>query len=114
MKRVLLVIVVLCTLGSTVYAQLRGLGRIQGSVVDESGAPLTDVKIRATLPDYDGGVDSSTDKKGEWIIGGLGRGDWDVVFEKAGYASRRAKVKLQIEMARVPPIAVTLKKAAER
>ena len=111
MKRMVLAIVVLLTLGSTAYAQLRGMGRIQGSVVDDAGAPLTEVKIRATLPDYQGGVDSSTDKKGEWIIGGLGRGDWDVVFEKAGYAPRRAKIRIEVELARVPAIAVTLKKA---
>lgn len=112
MTRVVLAIAVLFTLGSTVFAQMRGMGRIQGSVVDDAGVPLTDVKIRATLPDYAGGVDSSTDKKGKWIIGGLWRGDWDVVFEKAGYAPRRAKVKLEIELAPVPAIAVTLKKAS--
>lgn len=112
MKRVVFAIVVLLGLGSTAYAQLHGLGRIQGSVVDETGTSLTEVTVKATLPGSAGTIDGTTDKKGEWILGGMARGEWDVVFEKAGYAPRKAKVSLQVELARIPPIAVTLKKAS--
>lgn len=111
MKKVLLVAVVLMMgLVSTAYAQLHGMGRIQGSVVDESGAPLTDVTIKATLPGSTGSIDATSNGKGEWIIGGMGKGEWDVTFEKAGYTTRKAKVSLTVELARVPPIPVTMKK----
>jgi hypothetical protein len=112
MKRVLLAIAVLVLgLGAIADAQLRGFGRIQGTVVDENGTPLTAVVVKATLPGSNGSIDSASDKKGEWSIGGMARGEWDVTFEKPGYAPRRAKVSLVIELTRIPPIAVSMKKS---
>ena len=112
MKKLVFAIVVMLGLASTVYAQLRGLGRIQGSVVDETGTPLTEVTVKATLPGSAGSIDGATDKKGGWMLGGMARGEWDVVFEKAGYVPRKAKVIMQVELSRIPPIAVTLKKTS--
>lgn len=111
MKRVLFVAVVLMLgLVSTAYAQLHGMGRIQGSVVDEAGAPITDVSVKATLTGSSGSIDATSNAKGEWVIGGMAKGEWDVTFEKTGYAPRKAKVNLTVELARVPPIPVTMKK----
>jgi hypothetical protein len=113
MKRVVaFVLVVLGLVGGTAYAQLHGMGRINGTCVDESGAPIEGVAVKATLPGSSGSIDGTSDKKGEWIIGGMARGDWDVTFEKAGFAPRKAKVSLTVELARMPPIAVTMKKAS--
>lgn len=112
MKRVLLAAMVLAIgLASTAYAQLHGMGRIQGSVSDEAGAPITDVTVKATLSGSTGSIDATSNAKGEWIIGGMGKGEWDVTFEKAGYAPRKAKVNLTVELARIPPIPVTMKKS---
>jgi hypothetical protein len=96
--------------GATVAAQLRGMGRLQGTVADDSGAPLPEVTIKAALAGFGGTVDGSSDAKGQWILGGLARGEWEVTFEKAGYAPRKATVSLQVELAKVPPIAVVMKK----
>ena len=115
MKQVVWAVVTVAALvglASPAYAQLHGMGRIQGTVVDESGAPLADVAVKATLPGSAGSIDSTTDKKGEWIVGGMARGEWDVVFEKPGYAPRKAKVSLTVELARMPAIAVTMKKGS--
>ena len=112
MKRVLAVLMVLGLVGGTAYAQLHGMGRINGTCADESGAPLDGVTVKATLPGSSGSIDGTSDKKGEWIIGGMARGEWDVTFEKAGFAPRKAKVSLTVELARMPPIAVTMKKAS--
>ena len=109
-KTVLLALTVLAGLSTTVYAQLHGMGRIQGTVADEGGAPLEGVEIKATLPGSAGEITGKSDAKGNWIIGGMGRGDWDVVFEKAGFAPRKAKVSLQVELAKIPSIAVAMKK----
>ena len=110
MKKVVAALAVLIGLSTAAYAQLHGMGRIQGTVADEGGAPLEGVEIKATLPGSTGEITAKSDAKGQWIIGGMGRGDWDVVFEKAGFAPRKAKVSLQVELARVPAIAVAMKK----
>lgn len=111
MKKVLMAVVLMMGLVSTAYAQLHGMGRIQGSVVDESGAPIADVTVKATLPGSTGSIDATTNAKGEWIVGGMGKGEWDVTFEKAGFAPRKAKISLTVELARIPPIPVTMKKS---
>ena len=112
MKKVLLAVVILLLgLCATADAQLRGMGRLQGTVVDEGGTPVTGVAIKATLPGSGGSIDGTSDKKGQWALGGMARGDWYVTFEKAGYASRQAKISLTVELARIPPIAVTMKKS---
>ena len=97
-------------LPSGVSAQLRGLGRIVGKVTDGGGAPLPGVAIKATLSGMAGSIDSTSDDAGAWAVAGMAKGEWDVVFEKAGYGSRRAKVILPAEMARVPPIVVAMQK----
>jgi len=110
MKKVVLGLVLAVGVVSTAYAQLHGMGRINGTTMDESGAPVDGVTVKATLAGSAGSIDGASDKKGEWILGGMARGDWDVTFEKAGYAPRKAKVSLTVELARMPPIAVTMKK----
>jgi hypothetical protein len=111
MKRVLMAVLLLVvTVSVPAYAQLHGMGRIQGTVTEDGGGPLADVSVKATLPGSTGSIDAKTNAKGEWIVGGMARGEWDVVFEKDGYAPRRAKVSLSVELARMPAITVTMKK----
>jgi hypothetical protein len=97
---------------SVADAQLRGMGRFAGTVSDESGAPLPGVTVSAVMSGGTAPITSSSDEKGAWAVGGVGKGEWDVVFEKPGFAPRKAKVLLPVELARVPPIAMTLKKAS--
>jgi hypothetical protein len=112
MKKVLLAMAV-AVLGLSVnaWAQLHGMGRVQGSVSDEGGAPLEGVTVKATLAGSTGSIDGASNAKGEWAIGGMGKGEWDVTFEKAGFAPRKAKINLTVELARIPPIPVTMKKS---
>jgi hypothetical protein len=112
MKKMLLAVLVLVLgLGTSTSAQLRGMGRVQGTVVDEGGAPLTDVTVKATLAGSAGSIDGASNGKGEWAVGGMGKGEWEVTFEKAGFATRRAKISLPVELARVPALPITMKKA---
>ena len=110
MKKAILGLVLAVGVVSTAYAQLHGMGRINGTCTEDGGGPLEGVTVKATLPGSSGSIDGTTDKKGEWVLGGMARGDWDVTFEKAGYAPRKAKVSLTVELARMPPIAVAMKK----
>ncbi len=91
-------------------AQFRGLGRVTGTVADDSGAPLKDVMIRATLTGEDGVIEEKTDDKGNWAVNGMAKGEWHLTFQTPGYVPVAAKVTLSAELARVAPISVVLKK----
>lgn len=92
-------------------AQLRGLARLAGKVADDGGAPLAGVAIKAKLDGYAGTIEGTSDDKGSFAIAGMAKGDWDVMFEKPGYGAGRVKVNIQVEMASIPAVKVTLKKA---
>jgi hypothetical protein len=95
---------------ATLQADGRGLGRFAGTVVDESGQPVAGVAVKATLDVTGTDIETKSDEKGDWAIGGVGKGSWHVVFVKGGYAPTAARVNMEVELARVPPIKVTLKK----
>ena len=90
----------------------KGLGRLEGRVADESGAPLSGVTVKLELPERGGGTTVKTDKKGRWAIGGIAAGTWHIDFELAGHASRGISVSLPSESSRLAPLEVSLEKAA--
>ena len=96
-------------------AQVHGLGFVQGKVVDDKGAAIAGVTFTAVLPRVGGRIVGTSDNKGEWRIVGMAHGEWDLTFERSGFATGRAKVILEPELARIPPLAVRLKtvKAAQ-
>lgn len=94
-------------------AQLRGLGRVRGTVTDDGGAPIKGVAVRATLTGYEGAIEESSDERGAWAIGGMARGEWHLTFYAAGYSPVGAKVMLAAELSNVPPISIVLKKSAK-
>lgn len=91
----------------------RGMGRVAGKVVDESGKPIEGVTVKATLPSAGnaGPSEQKTNKKGEWAIGGIARGNWALDFVKEGYETRSISVSVS-EVSRIPPMEIELKKAA--
>ena len=109
-KHLVLILVMTMVVPTMVLAQFRGLGRISGTVSDDGGAPIKGVNIRATLQGTEGVIESTTDEKGLFAVSGVAKGEWHVVFQVAGYVPTAAKVVLHAELARVPPIAVVLKK----
>lgn len=110
---VVLVVIGLLSMPIVSAAQFRGLGRVTGTVNDESGAPLKDVSIRATLAGGEGAIDEKSDDKGAWAVNGLAKGEWHLTFQIAGYVPVGAKVVLQAEISRVNPISITLKKVSK-
>lgn len=86
------------------------MGRMAGKVTDDQGKPIEGVTIKLELPGS-GGTQAKTDKKGEWALGGIARGVWNVDFEKPGYEPVRITVVIE-ELTRVPPIPTTLKQSA--
>jgi len=95
---------------STSSAQLRGMGRIKGTVNDESGTPIKGAAVRATLSGYDGAIEETSDDKGAWVIGGMARGEWHLTFYSPGHVAVGAKVTLSAELSNIPAISIVMKK----
>lgn len=89
----------------------RGMGRLAGKVVDETGAPIEGVVVKARRSESKGGPDVKTNKKGEFVVAGINGGQWEFDFEKAGYEKKSMSASLQ-EHSTNPQMSVTMKKAA--
>jgi tetratricopeptide (TPR) repeat protein len=91
----------------------RGMGRVAGKVVDEGGRPVEGVTVKAVLPSAGnaGPGEQKTNKKGEWALGGIARGEWALDFSKEGFQTQSISVSIS-EVSRIPPMTVALKKAA--
>lgn len=108
--RVAAILAITILLGATVSAeaQMRGLGRVLGTVVDEAGNAIEGVEIKA--PFTGGAIDTKSDAKGNWLLGGMGRGEWKVEFTKTGYKPLTMKVTIVKELDRLRPVKIVLKK----
>ena len=91
----------------------RGAGRIQGSVVDESGQPIQGATLKATCAERGGGTTIQTNKKGEWVLGGVVGCNWAFDVSAPGYETLQIAIRLPGESARLAPVKVPLKKAKE-
>lgn len=112
MKRrvgLMLILAALVLTASRPESQGRGMGRMNGTVVDEGGAPLTGVTVKTATADGTA-IEIKSDDGGRWIMGGLGKGEWSVLFAKEGFVARQVKVVLERELERTEPIKIVLKK----
>jgi len=108
LRKFALMLVVLLVCASVASAQSwRGMGRAAGKVMDEDGKPLEGVTVKLALPGA-GGTEVKTNKKGEWQVGGIARGEWQVDFEFPPYESRRISISIA-ELSRIPPVEIKLK-----
>ncbi|MBI2222426.1 MAG: tetratricopeptide repeat protein [Acidobacteria bacterium] len=91
----------------------RGMGRVAGKVVDESGKPIEGVVVKAALPAAGnaGPSEGKTNRKGEWAFGGIARGSWALDFVKEGYETKSISISVS-EVSRIPPMEIVMKKAA--
>jgi len=99
-------------LASAVSAQdWRGMGRLAGKVVDETGAPIEGVTVKGVRGESNGGPTVKTNKKGEWVLAGINGGAWNLDFDKPGYEPVKKSAAFQ-EHDSNPAMTVTMKKAA--
>ena len=91
----------------------RGVGRIGGKVLDEeTGKPIEGVTVKAMLPRSDNrGPESKSNSKGDWAIGGVASGSWNIDFIKDGYETRSLSVPIS-EGGGGRPMEIRLKRKA--
>lgn len=89
-----------------------GRGRVSGDVVDESGAKILGALVVVESPRSSTRLETKTDKKGHFAVGGLGTGAWRVTVSKEGYLTVATEVQVS-QIKANPPVSLTLKKAAE-
>jgi tetratricopeptide (TPR) repeat protein len=89
----------------------RGVGRIQGSVVDESGQPIQGATLKAHCAERGGGTTITTNKKGEWVLGGVVGCNWAFDVSAPGYETLQIAIRLPGESARLAPVKIPLKAA---
>lgn len=113
----------------------RGKGRASGEVKDEAGKPVPNIKVALKflggLPQRGAGtqfkpsdeitMETLTDKKGKWQIGGLGSGRWQVAINVPGFAPFQTVIYIsQFERNPYPehfprlPLATVLTKGGEQ
>jgi predicted Zn-dependent protease len=112
MKKLMLAVMLMLVVPGLALAQeWRGQGRIAGKIMDEAGAPLEGVVIKATLPSSEnrGPGPQKSNAKGDWSIGGISGGSWVVEFSKDGYKTRTMTVPVS-EVNRLPPGTIVLEK----
>jgi tetratricopeptide (TPR) repeat protein len=88
----------------------RGMGRIEGRVLDANGQPIEGASVKLDLAGR-GGTTLKTNKKGQWAILGVVAGNWNVEVAATGYTTKAIKVNLPSEDTRVPPVEVRLAKS---
>jgi tetratricopeptide (TPR) repeat protein len=90
----------------------KGMGRLEGRVLDPDGKPVEGAAVTLDLPERGGGGPTAkSDKKGRWAVGGIVGGSWNADINAAGYVLKKITIPLPSESARVPPIEVRLERA---
>lgn len=89
----------------------RGIGRLFGTVVDESGNPVEAVKVTIVSLSFAFQSATATDKKGSWAFAGLGTGAFEITATKEGF--RATNLKVNVSQFKNPPQKIVLKKPVE-
>jgi len=110
-KAALIVFSVVCIFAFLSGQEYKGKARLFGTVFDQDGKPLDDVKVKLVYADSNTGFEVTTDKQGRWTGAWLRSGTWYIDFEKVGYETKKISVAVA-ELEKKPEIKINLRKAA--
>ncbi len=103
-------------IAATASAQAwRGVGRLQGVVVDQNGKPVQGAKVilKSVRGSETGPDPILTDAKGKWAAGGLIGGQWLIDVEATGFLVRKTNANVS-EIERLsPPIKIVIEPKPE-
>lgn len=84
--------------------QLRGKGRLQGTVVDKAGGkPVSGATVSVSSGTVSKPIVTTTNGKGQWSALGMTSGTWQIDIEADGYQPKRISLPVT-EMQTIPPI----------
>lgn len=91
-----------------VSAQMRGRGRLQGTVVDKaSGKPVSGATVTVSSTTVSKPIVTHTNGKGQWSALGMTGGTWQIDIEADGYEPKRISMPIT-EIQAIPPIRTEL------
>ena len=91
---ILISLVLASTMGAWVYAPPAGSGNVHGTVLDENGAPLIDVKVMAYSNSGSLEATQYTDEEGYFRFVLVDTGQYTIHFEKAGYSGEQTGINV--------------------
>jgi len=96
-----------------VFAQAgRGKARLQGLISDEEGKPIASAKVVLELLQTEPVQrEAVTNKDGEWVVIGLGSGNWRITVTAEGYISNSTRIFVS-QLEKNPKVVLKLKKPA--
>jgi tetratricopeptide (TPR) repeat protein len=105
-------VIILLTAGLAIGQAGRGIARMGGVVVDKDGKPVEAAKVTAVF-DKSGGstFETTTDKKGDWAILGVGTGNWLVTVAAKGYLPVTVNTYIR-QLDKNPKVTIKLEKQA--
>jgi len=110
-KKFFILITIIIFSTASLWAQAgHGRARISGVVVDENNEGIPSAQVVCEfIKNPEVKEVTSTDKKGEWAILGLGTGMFEVTASKEGYIAASTEIYVR-QLERNPKIELTLKK----
>jgi len=100
-RRIAIVLSLLLTV--TAFAQMRGKGRLQGTVTDKAtGKPIAGASVTVSGGDAKPQV-SKTNARGQWSAAGLTSGTWSIEIDAEGYRTLQRSAAVT-EGETTPPI----------
>lgn len=104
--RIVIAVAIAVLVAAAASAQSRGNGRVQGTVIDQSGQPIADVVVKAQMVDQTELMQAKSNKKGEWRLNGLANGQWKIEFSKDGLDPVRQMFEIRDD--RAEPMKITM------
>jgi len=116
MKRIILSVTLLLVLGiaSTGFAQGNQAGIIRGTVKDQQGLPVPNVKVTVTSAALQGPRSTTSNGQGAFVLRPLPAGDYHLVFELTGFATVNLDANLPLGLTLVQDVTLNAGAVAEQ